>query len=78
MKKADTDKTVLVHTRPVREVPPPDETFEQMVARVSALPSLLEEISPEAWEDFIREAVKHPEVAGSLPKEPLQKRRGPA
>ncbi len=49
------------------------ETVEEAVARVRAMPSFLEEIGPEAIARFQREVAEYPEVYGRLP--PIKSRK---
>lgn len=72
MKKKSTSRIEteqMPSVSPRRSAPSrsPQETVEEAVARVRAMPSFLEEIGPEAIAQFQREMADHPEVMGRLP-----------
>lgn len=77
MKKSATSPETPERPTPIARraaiVPARQETVEEAVARVRAIPGFLEEIGPEAIAEFQREAAKHHEVLGYLP--PLKRKK---
>ena len=70
---SQTEQIAPVTARRSAPSPAAQETVEEAIARVRALPGFLDQIGPEAIAQFQREMADHPEVLGRLP--PIKPRK---